>query len=292
MQHSDYIKLTSLLESIIAGREMLHWAQNEGKQQVEQWPTIWFVLFPDYVYYFEPCWSNPSMYFPGLENHFNDVSGLESMIIDRLKYAWAMMDKYEDAYYNGNQERADNHLGPTHDVELLHNVIARFMSGNELNDNWDNNVRDKANQWMSMANTWFPNLNDNQETNHADNLNLFNKENGITTPPTTIDREQLKGFFNGKFKESKPRPGMEPLTAQFDMFYNALESGTWTPTDIGRIAFQVQQSKYVLPMYRNMPFAKFARQFFDACNVRVPKDLAPRTYKNKTNATDMDCWLN
>jgi hypothetical protein len=108
-----------------------------------------------------------------------------------------------------------------------------------------------------------------------------------------VDRERLAGLFIPVFKEPRPRPGMEPLPPGFDMFYNALMSGAgnFTPTDIGRIAFQVRESKHVLRQFRNMPFAKFARLFYEICGVNTPKDLAPRTYRKQTTATRFECWL-
>ena len=113
----------------------------------------------------------------------------------------------------------------------------------------------------------------------------------VVTP--TVDRDRLAKVFQPKFKERRPRPGMEPLQSGFDLFYDALVSkvGDFKPTDIGRVAYQIRASKWALSWLREKTFAKWFREFCEMCGAKVPAETSPNKYDKTTRATDFTAWL-
>lgn len=288
MEHSEFKQLTAVLDSIIAVADLLHWADNEGRERMENKDINGVYYYRGYVEFLNRWWSSdiPTGLSRVWDYETGDLSTLK--VIPRFEWVYGTMNACENGFFKENQERADNKLGPTRDFVSLYRSISRYLSGPGINDPWDHILREKLQEWRDQANGWFPDLNDQgNDQEPADRV--------VTSTPATItiDRDKMAGFFIAKFKVPRTRPGMEPLPPGFDMFYNALVTGTgnYTPTDIGRIAYQVQQSNAVLYQFKNMPFSKFARLFFEACGVPVPKDLAPRTYKVPTTATDFSIWL-
>lgn len=200
-----------------------------------------------------------------------------------------LMGSLVDGFVEENQDRAK----PTADCRGLIEAMAGFMSVTSTPvPGWGvlyDQTRQRTREWMDQANTWFPDLNDNQESG---------QESRPTSTPASIDRDKLARLFQVKFKE--PRPGSDsrnPLPSGFEMFYNAIESGLkngmYTATDFGRIAYQVQQSRVVFPAYKpgKATFAKFARLFFEAVGVEVPADIAPSRYKKTTPGADYSVYL-
>lgn len=190
-----------------------------------------------------------------------------------------------DGFVEDNQVRADQRLQPTADVRALFEAMAGFLVATESPVEGRGvlyaRTRSLVRDWMDMATTWFPDLNDQDQ---ADTIHQV-------TTTNTIDRDRLMSFFNGGFSLSNPDTGLTP----FGVFYNALVSGAvnFTKTDFCRIAYQVWRCSHVLAMYKSpkMTFAKFARLFLEVCNVSAPRDLAPSRYKKTTKKTDFSAWL-
>lgn len=193
----------------------------------------------------------------------NDIAGL--------------MDGLVDGYVDANQDRADQGRGATAGFHALFQAMAGFMEATNMPVEgfgpFYPKIRERAGKWIELATTWFPDLNDNEAPKK------------VAVPAPAIDRDKLKKLFNFKFTEpTKGSDPQHPLPVPFDLFCNTIYSCSvdYTPTDYGRIAYQVRRSKYLNKPYKEdrMPFSKFLRIFCDACGVNVPKDTAPSRYKD------------
>ena len=203
------------------------------------------------------------------------------------------MDGLVDGWTEGNQDRADEGMEPTADARALLTAMEGFISATETPvERWGilyKGTRDRCRAWINQASEWYPNYN-------ADRVNTDQAPRPTSTPATvTIDREKMAAIFIGKYKIQPLGSDHKPLPSDFDMLCNAIQSGAehYTPTDFGRIAYQVYHSKMVLSTYQpgKMTFADFIRLFFDACGVEVPADIAPSRYAKKTKKIDYSEFL-
>lgn len=288
MEHSDYIKLTSLLESIIAGNNLLHWANHEGRQYIVEHPKPGMLLFPDVAERFIIPWADPLRYFD-LDTstvRWDDVDGLERMIIDRLKLACGLMYNHQNGFYNDNQERADNHLPATQDFVSLYNAICRLLSCHEVNDRWDERVREMAKEWATMATTWFPDL--NHLNDQAGNPGTDGDKTGKGAT-VTVDLERLKGCFNKDFTDIKP--GQQ--NSRCEMLYYAMTTARFTKTNWGRVAYAIKWNhKIVADHVRFMDFTTWLKEFFKIIGLEPPKDTRQNKYQDPAGAGNfITQWL-
>ena len=275
MKHSEYVNLSRALESLTKGSDTLRAlfskveapadpATLEPGEPTTRWvPTDQARQHPLFPFRFK----------------------LLDMATRTVEETARTMDGCWDRWTDTNQARADQGLEPTADTRGLVQAMAGFMSATDTPTRGIAGLydptRSRCRAWMDQATTWFPDLNGNQEPG---------KESRPTSTPAKVDRDRMADLFIPKFKDPDPITRLVP----FDNFCRALDSGDFTAKDIGRIAYQVQNSRFVLPKYKpgKTTFARFARLFYEFCGVPVPKDLAPRAYKDRTDKTDFDCWLN
>lgn len=291
MKHSDYMKITWGLEHLMNSREFgietlrVLFAKVEAPADPETLepgrPAIKMAPADDARKH--PLFPNRFLLLDSVGNSVDRTADL--------------MDCCIDAWTETNQERADQGKKPTIDTMRLIPVMSAFMSATStpipgcvgLYDK----VRTRCREWLGLANEWFPEIMADQgcETEPAPR----ESEPASTTETGTINRDKLADLFHGGFKMAGSVPGSEQKRSKFDDFYTAFASknldNPFTPTDIGRIAYQVQHCSFVLGRFRKMPFSKFAKLFFGACGVPVPKDISPRTYNRTTEKTDMQDWL-
>lgn len=289
MEHSEYKQLTAVLDSLVAVADLLHWADNDGRERMDNKDINGLYYYRGYVEFLNRWW------FPdipaGLSRQWDyetgDLSTLQ--VVPRFEWAYGTMNVCENGFFKENQERADNKLGPTHDFVSLYRSISRYLSGPGIKDPWDKGswdyiLREKLKEWRDQANGWFPDLNDQvNDQGPADRV--------VTSTPATItiDREKLIECFTGGFKIPDRITGAVP----FDGFHNEFvrRATTYTTTDIGRVAHQVRQSKWAVARVKRMNFSKWLRAFCDMCGVAVPADTSPSRYNKKTPATDFSAWL-
>lgn len=291
MKHSENKDLTTVLDSLVAVADLLHWADNEGRERMQDKEINGLYYYPGYVEFLNR-WGTSGL--PGLieesrewDYRNGDLSTLK--IVPRFEWAWAIMRECENDFFKENQERADNKLGPTQDFVSLYRSISRYLSGPGIKgswdiDSWDYIFREKLQEWRDQANGWFPDLNDQvNDQGPADRA--------VTSTPATItiDREKLIECFTGGFKIPDRITGV----VSFDGFHNEFvrRATTYTTTDIGRVAHQVRQSKWAVARVKRMNFSKWLRAFCEMCGVAVPADTSPSRYNKKTPATDFSAWL-
>lgn len=191
---------------------------------------------------------------------------------------WDMMRSCEDSFYDENQVRADNGQGPTMVFEDLYNAMAQFLAAaypemkKEGIAGVFSGVPNRCRAWTDQANEWFPNL-----------ANIDVKRPAIHS---TIDREKLSDCFKATFK----RTNQDNQGNAFDFFFDDLTHrvGVYSPTDYGRVAYQIWTSSVVLPRIQRMKFAQWISEFFMICGIKdhIPKDKSPRGYKSVTTTTD------
>ena len=192
-----------------------------------------------------------------------------------------LMDGLVDEFVATNQARADQGHPATEDVRVLIQAMDGFMLATSTPVPKIGipyvKTRQRANEWMKMANTWFPGL-DSRPT--------------PTTIPVTVDRKKMAKFFQKSFNKQSEANEITKFVNLCRAIESGLKERQYTPTDIGRIAYQVRQSKWIEVNYspRLMSFAKFARLFFDACGVKLPRDPSPSRYKDPGKC-DYSCWL-
>lgn len=266
MTHTEYIELTELLRKLTGDADLLR----EGRVyvSVDDHGEIQITTRAE-------C---------DQTKHSKPIKGeLLTRTQNNVSRAVEIMAKCVDGWVAYNQDRADNKLTVTDQDRALYEGMTGFMSATDRPIKNVSGVyaslRSRCRSWMDQATEWFPDLNAVKESN----------QKSKRLPTRTIDRTKMENLFIGKFKNKEKND----LPSKFEMFYNALASVSYTPTDYARIAYQVQHSSNVLARYKpnQMTFAGFLRVFFDACGVDVPKDTSPSRYKDKTQATDYSAYL-
>ena len=195
------------------------------------------------------------------------------------------------------------------DISHLMSLFGRIRRGCECAGNeWPNTSTDEERRsiiaswgslagyfdgWINMMKEYFQDsdltVSDGQDDHleGPDTDKVEVKEKSKHKPVTlTIDRDKMAAIFKATFKFTDPNS----KNNGFDNYFRALASGSFTATDIGRIAYQVHKSDKILKGLHDKPFAEFARIFFDACGCPVPEDLAPNKYA-KPGKTDFADWL-
>ena len=104
-----------------------------------------------------------------------------------------------------------------------------------------------------------------------------------------VDRDRLAGCFVGGFKMPDRATGVVPFEALHGDFVARVPS--YTPTDIGRVAYQIKASKWAVSRIKNATFSKWLREFCGICGATVPADTSPTRYKKTTPSTDFSTWL-
>ena len=104
-----------------------------------------------------------------------------------------------------------------------------------------------------------------------------------------VDRDRLAGCFKGGFKMMDQATGVVPFEAFHGDFVARVPS--YTPTDIGRVAYQIKASKWAVSRIKTATFSKWLRELCGICGATVPADTSPSRYKRTTPATDFTAWL-
>jgi hypothetical protein len=112
---------------------------------------------------------------------------------------------------------------------------------------------------------------------------------GERTAPGPVDRDRLAGCFKGGFKMMDQATGVVPFEAFHGDFVARVPS--YTPTDIGRVAYQIKASKWAVSRIKTATFSKWLRELCGICGATVPADTSPSRYKRTTPATDFTAWL-
>ena len=186
-----------------------------------------------------------------------------------------LMDGLVDGFVEVNQGRADQGHGATADVRALYEAMAGFLMATETPVNGSvlyPGIRKRTREWMDQATTWFPDLNAQVQAETPNRVETSPSKRAVSIHP---DRAMLAGFFNDDFKAT--RPGQK---SRFDKFYFAMETAGFTKTEWGRVAYAVKYChKINNGRLRNMSFASWLKEFFQAIGVEPPKDTRQNKYE-------------
>lgn len=294
MEHSDYTKLKSLFDYTNTGNQLLHWSQNEGAQYMADPNSKGFLMWQGIT---------PGFWYIFARDNSHNADQLNELLMGWWHSIWAFMDSHEDDFYHSNQQRADNHNGPTNDFIALFRAMTGYLSGpmvkvpkgqkrglfQALKLSPDTNalaslVWLKTQKWVDQATTWFPNLNDQIE--HQAPANPTKAGRNATV---TIDRERLKQCFNKEF--NTPQPGKQ--LSRCDMLYYAMSGEPFTKTDWGRVAYAIKHNfKIVANDVVLMDFAPWLKLFFSIIGLEPPKDTRRNKYQDEAGTRSFNNqWL-
>jgi len=206
----------------------------------------------------------------------NDIAGLMGSLVD--------------GFVEENQDRAK----PTADCRGLIEAMAGFMSATSTPvPGWGalyDQTRQRTRDWMDQANTWFPDLNDNQEPGQESRPTSTTRPGRGKTVTVSVDRNRLARFFNEDFRNNK-RPGQQ--NSRFDQFYYATQTAPFTKTDWGRVAYAIKWNhRIVADNVRFMDFTPWLVEFFGAIGVEPPKDKRQNKYEDQGGTRDfINQWL-
>ena len=273
MKHSEYTQLTNHLDKVIANADTIRLVFSKVEVQAD--PAT---LEPG-----EPAtrWvpTDQAREHPGFQFRYQMLNDLENT----LKETEQLMDGFVDGWTDENQARADQGLGPTADVRKLYASMSRFLVVAENPIQGAKGlflfVRNRCRQWINQANEWFPDLNnqdgdqDQAETSTPDQVS----KRAVTVHP---DRAMLSRYFNDEFKAINP--GQQQ--SRFDRFFYAMSTAGFTKTEWGRVAHAIKWNhKIVADRVRNMDFAPWLKEFFQAIGLEPPKDTRQNKYKEPAN---------
>lgn len=145
--------------------------------------------------------------------------------------------------------------------------------------------------WVHMIQEYFPQLVVPSTVPSTDTTDQVADPGPAVVKVATgrVDRDRLEACFNGKFKMEDPTTKVVPCARFLDGF--VAQVPTFTTTDIARVAFQVRESKWVMPRVRHLSFAKWLREFCGMCGATVPADTNPNKYTTPTPSMDFLAWL-
>ena len=136
MKHSEYIKLTSLLNGMSGNADTLRLLFSRTDQAKQH---------------------------PGFQFKHIMLDSEEKAVHETLD----LMDRTVDGWIDENQERADRKLGPTADCRKLYLVMAGFIDATETPVAGANvlyvRIRKQCRAWMDQAVTWFPSITEKEQ---------------------------------------------------------------------------------------------------------------------------------
>lgn len=184
-----------------------------------------------------------------------------------------------DSWMAENQARADKGLPPTNDVVELYKAMTVFATATRTAVDGAASLfqksRAKVALWMERAAGWFPALNPTP----PDHMEQEAPAMASTIAVPSFNRDSFANIFKQNFKD---------LSGFLDVLADRAKE--LTPTDWGRLFYQLQNCNHVLPSYKRMkPFKKW----FETFGIVVPKDPSPgryADYKKGSNA-DFSPWL-